>query len=204
MREKFGEILPPASNAGQQLEVSQIRPPQVGGLLSKWLYHFQAQTVRKQQELFHSLVGLMAAQEEAIRAKVSLERTVVSLEFLDDYRQLEREKIRAEIEWERARLRIKDDEILAELATSAANLHKAREIAEKVMNAAPPEKTVRTDPVSEQIRSSLHGGKYTREAEADIEQFIKDKGGEGNLTEEDRERIRNTRLRATKADLGKG
>jgi hypothetical protein len=207
MNEKFGEIIPPARSSRTSLEHSNIRPPQVGGLVSKWLYHFQAQTLQKQEELYYALIGLIEAQERAIKAKMSLERTAVSLEFLDEFRQLEREKIRADMEWERATIRIKNDHMLAALAKSDADLYTAREQAEKIMNPPPPppppDRTPKPDPVKERIRTTLHGGQYAEHAEQQIQELIKQRGGEDKLTEEDRDRIRNTRLHAARADQGK-
>lgn len=198
MSGKDGEILPPTVRQPQSLRLSTVKPPYVGGLLSKWQYHFQTLTVRKQEELFDALVDLSAAQQRAVKAKLALEITLVSLEFLEDYKEAERERIRAE-------LKINSDKLLSDLLKSGVDLNDVMAAARKSMNPPPPpEKKERRDPMLDRMEATLRGGKYAKQAEAMIDDLIKERGGEDKLTEEDQERIRNLWRLAAQGDEGQG
>lgn len=195
MSDKDGEILPPISQQSKTVQMTTVRPPYVGGMLAKWQYHFQTLTVRKQTELFDALVDLSGAQQRAVKAKINLEITLVSLEFLEEYKEAERQRIRAE-------LKINSDKLLADLLKSGVDLNEVMEIAKRSMN--PHEKKERRDPMLDRMEATLRGGKYAKQAEALVQSLIQERGGEGNLTDEDNERIRNLWRLAAQGDEGKG
>lgn len=196
MNSRDGEILPPNFQQSPGYRLSNVRPPNVGGLFAKWHYHFQTLTVQKQSELFDALVDLSGAQQRAIRAKLALEISLVSLEFLEEYKEAERQRIRAE-------LKINSDKLLSDLLKSGVNLYDVMETAKKSMNPPPPpEKKERRDPMLDRMEATLRGGKYAKQAEAMVEALIRERGGEENLTDEDKERIRNLWRLAAQGDEG--
>ena len=202
MSGRDGEIIPPTVQSRQRLQMTNVLPPEVGGLLTKWHYHFQRQTVQKQTELFDALEDLSNAQQRAIKAKLSLEVSLVSLEFLEEYKEAERMRIRSE-------LKLKADAILAELINSGVNVHMVIQAAKSKIEPPPPappppERKDRPDPNLASLAATLRGGgKYAQQVEALVKQLIKERGGEDKLTDEDRQRMKSAYKQAANLDEGR-
>ena len=177
-------------------QLVNVSPPNLGGLLTKWHYHFQTQTAHKQTELFNALEVLYDAKQRALKASIALEISLVSLEFLEEFKEFERERIRAE-------LVVRRNAIASELINSGVDLKILIRTAKEKIDPSPPlpkpEPKERPDPISVAIENAIAGGgKYTKDIKAAKERYIREKGRA--LSEEEEDRFRNAEQIATEAE----
>lgn len=201
MNSKDGEILPPVVQSRRQPQLANVVAPELGGLLTKWHYHFQAQTAQKQNELFNALETLFSSQQRALKANQSLELALVDLEFLEDYKELRRDEIRAEILLRRNALATE----LFNRGVDCTMLMRAAK--EKLYPTPAPSKPSepKADQRAEKIKNTMNGGGYyTKMAENLEAELIKKRGGISKLEEEDKDRIRNAYKQAAQFDEGQG
>lgn len=199
MTERDGEFFPPSVPSRRQPQLANVIAPELGGLLTKWHYHFQAQTAQKQNELFTALEMLFKSQQRALQANLTLELTLVDLEFLEDFKELRRDEIRAEII-------IRRNALATELFNRGVDCMMLMRAAKERLSPTPslpkPEPKERPDPISVAIDDAISGGgKYTQTVRAAKERFIREKGR--GLTEEEEDRFRNAEQVAKEAENGR-
>lgn len=201
MNAKDGEIFPPTVQSRREPQLASVSAPELGGLLTKWHYHFQKQTADKQTALFNALESLFESQQRAIKANVSLEISLVRLEFLEDYKKAERERIRAE-------LIIRSNAVASELLNSGVDLLMLIRAAKEKIDptpTTPKPSEPRKDPKAEKVKNTMNGGGYYTKMAEDLEaELIKKRGGKHNLDQEDIDRIKNAFRQAAQFDEGQG
>jgi hypothetical protein len=176
--------------------LTTMQPPASGGPLQRFRDYWQRLNIEQRRKLFEEIANLIHAQERAAHAKVDFDKACVKLEQLDEIRELERFRVRAEISTEYNR-------IVTDLLQSGLTLDNLLD--EIKRKASPPTKTQeRRDPNEDALRATLRGGRYEGLAEKEIEDFVRERGGEENLNDEDKERIRNTRRLAAELDQSRG
>ena len=162
------------------------------------------------QELIDAETAVVDAGTRNLHSKVSYGSAVVALTEFDEVR--ERNKIKKTYDIEEANQGVElansmDAHAEAEHQAELASIRRAEDL-EKAKN--PPNKSEKrkrptSDPEAEFDDILNYGveGKNASIAERAIAKFIKQKGGEEALTEEDRENIRMARMRAAQKDNAK-
>ena len=195
------DFFPPSAQSRRQPQLANVIAPELGGMLTKWHYHFQAQTAQKQDELFNALETLFKSQQRAVQANQSLELALIDLEFLEDYKELRRDEIRAEI-------LLRRNALATELFNRGVDCTLLMRAAKEKLYPTPvisKPSEPKTDHRAEKIKNTMNGGgHYTKMAEALEAELIKTRGGKSNLEQQDIDRIKNAYKQASQFDEGQG
>jgi hypothetical protein len=173
---------------------------------SPFIERLRRKTVDERNRYLGALRSYIEEKERINHAIVNYENSMVRLRNLDQIRETEAKKLRAELD------RVELDAIEGlELAKSRMLLEKleleakviaAQERVDRLKN--PPQKQEKADPVKSRIDATLHGGRYAKHTEEEIQKIFKQYGGEQNVPPDVMERIRNARRHAAMGDEGQG
>ncbi len=181
---------------------SAVRPQT---LLSAFLDRIRRRSVEDRRQLVRELSGLMDDMGKLNQSYGDFQRSRVALKNLDKILAHEERRILRSLEAEEhtfiAQLENDQLRLIIEKFELELKVEMAQRRLDQVRN--PPEKKERADPVKSRIDATLNGGGYSRYTEDEIEKLIKKYGGEENMPEDVKARIRNARRAAAEGDEGK-
>ena len=197
------EILPPQTHSEGRLRSVEDRVPVT--IFSPWIERFRRKTVEERNRYLQALREYVEEKTRINHAVVDHEKSVVALRQINEIRKTESLRIRTELERTELEaiqgLHVAKQRMLLESLELEAKVIDAQEKLDRKKN--PPTKETGPDLKSESIRNIYRGGgRYTQEAKAERDRIIRERGGEHNLTPEDKEMIE-TALR-TAADFDQG
>ena len=198
------EILPPQTHSEGRMRSVEDRVPVT--ILSPWIERFRRKTVEERNRYLEELRRFVEEKTRINHAVVDHEKSVVALRQIGEIRKTESLHIRAELDRTELEaiqgLHVAKQRMLLETLELEAKVLDAQEKLDRKKN--PPPKEAGQDPKLESIRDIFRGGgKYTQQAKAERDRIIRERGGEHNLTPEDREMIENALRTAADFDHGR-